>query len=122
VSETFAIRAEKDYAAEQKFLTDFIRYIEKGMGKVAARTLDPALPIPQRLDALDRGRELAGDMYKQVRVRPLEEAIAAQQAWLDRAEARLGTQDGEPKVGYNRIALDRRLLQDLLARWRATRN
>lgn len=118
---SYALRAEADYAAEQKFLNQRVLDIEKGLGVVAART-GAVQPIPQRLDALDRARELTLDMFKQVRVRPLEEAIAAQLAWLDQAEARLGQADGEPKVGYNRIALDRRLLSDLLGLWRAQKN
>ena len=117
----YELRPEKDYAAEQKFLNQRILDIEKGMGKVAARSLE-TMPIPQTLDALDRARELTGDMFKQVRVRPLEEAVAAQLAWLDEAESRLAQASGEPKVGYNRIALDRRLLTDLVELWRAGQN
>lgn len=118
---TYAIRAEQDYAAEQKFLNQRVLDIETGLGVVAART-SAAAPIPPRLEALSRARELTLDMYKQVRVRPMEEAILAQLAWLDEAESRMGKADGEPKVGYSRIALDRRLLTDLLELWRAQKN
>jgi hypothetical protein len=121
VTKDYIPRPEKEYAAEQKFLNQRILDIETGMGKVVAREAT-TMPIPQRLDALDRARELTGDMYKQVRVRPLEEAVAAQLAWLADAEARLDKADGEPKVAYNRIALDRRLLTDLVEQWRAQRN
>jgi hypothetical protein len=121
VTEAYGLREAADYAAEQKFLNQRILDIEKGMGRVAARVGD-TMPIPQNLDALDRARELTGDMFRQVRVRPLEAAIQAQLDWLDRAEERQGRSDGEPKVDYNRIALDRRLLGDLLAEWRAHRN
>lgn len=118
---TYTLRPEADYAAEQKFLTARIQEIEKGMGKVAARNPE-VLPIPQTMDALDRARELTADLFKQVRVRPLAEAIQAQLDWLDRAEANLAQANGEPKVALNRIALDRRLLTDLLTLWRARQN
>ena len=118
---TYALRPAADYAAEQRFLTRRIQEIEKGMGKVAARTPEGG-PIPQPMDALDRARELTADMFKQVRVRPLDEALQAQLDWLERAEANLAEANGEPKVALNRIALDRRLLTDLQALWRAQRN
>jgi hypothetical protein len=121
VTEAYPLRPAADYAAEQQFLNERVLEIEKGMGRVAAR--EPVtMPIPQRMDALDRARELTLDLFKQVRVRPLEDAVGSQLAWLDAAEARLALADGEPKVGYNRIALDRRLLSDLLELWRAQRN
>jgi hypothetical protein len=121
VTQTYSLRPAKDYGAEQQFLNQRILEIEKGMGKVAARN-QVQLPIAQNLDALDRARELTSDLFKQVRVRPLDEAILAQLAWLERSETKLGLDDGEPKVALNRIALDRRLLQDLLSQWRAQGN
>jgi hypothetical protein len=121
VTEMYTLRPEKDYAAEQDFLSRRIKEIEKGMGKVAARTPETGT-IGQPMDALDRARELTADMYKQVRVRPLDEALQAQLDWLGRAEANLAQADGEPKLALNRIALDRRLLTDLLTQWRAIRN
>ena len=121
MSKTYTPRPEADVLPEQRYLTERMAQIEKGMGKVAARLGTPT-PIEQSLDALDRARELVADMLKQIRLRPIEEAVRAQLDWLDRAEARLGVADGEPKIGHNRIALDRRLLTDVLEGWRARRN
>ena len=121
VTQSYTLRPAQEYIAEQQFLNQRILDIEKGMGKVAARS-SGQMPVAQNLDALDRARELTGDMFKQVRVRPLEEAIQAQLAWLDRAEASLGQDNGEPKIDLNRIALDRRLLQDIQTLWRAQGN
>lgn len=121
MTQTYTLRPSAEYAAEQQFLNKRILEIEKGMGRVAARN-EAQQPIPQQLDALDRARELTGDLFKQVRVRPLNEAIEAQLAWLDQAEAKLGQADGEPKLGMRSIALDRRLLQDIQALWRAQGN
>jgi len=117
----YALRPTAEFLAEQKHLEQRMAQIEKNMGKVAARA-PGAAPIAQPMDALDRARELVTDLAKQVRVRPLEEAVQRQLAWLDAAEARLGKQDGEPKVEYNRIDLDRRLLAEILQGWKARRN
>ena len=114
---TFERRSEESIAEEQAYLQKRSLEIEKMMGQVAARH-PAATPITQPLDALDRARELANDMYKQVRVRPLEDAIDAQLTWLDRVEAKQSADDGEPKVEYNKIPLDRRLLKELLEGWR----
>jgi len=116
----YALRPFNDYAAEQKYLTDRMQQVERGLGRVAARLGEPT-PITEPLDALDRARELVADLYKQVAVRPLETAVQAQLDWLDRADARLGLADGEPKHDLNRIALDRALLEDLREGWRALR-
>jgi hypothetical protein len=115
---SFERRPESEIGAEQSFLQQRALDIEKAMGRVAGRAAAPT-PISQPLDALDRARELTNDMYKQVRVRPLEEAITAQLAWLETAEARLTQSDGEPKVQLSKIALDRRLLQELRDNWQA---
>jgi hypothetical protein len=116
----YALRSHTDYLPEQRYLADRMQQVERGLGRVAARLGEPT-PITEPLDALDRARELVADMAKQVTVRPLEEAIAAQLAWLDRAEARLGQADGEPKHDLNRITLDRALLQSLREGWQALR-
>lgn len=113
----YAIRKQDDYDAEQRYLTERMAQVEKGMGRVAAKLGEPT-PITSQLDALDRGRELVADMYKQVTVRPLEDAIQAQLDWLARAEARQAQEGGEPKTDMNRIALDRVLLEELRAGWR----
>jgi hypothetical protein len=117
----YKLRPEAEYLPEQRYLARRLSEIEQGLGRVAARLGEPT-PITQPLDALDRARELAADLVKQVQVRPLEEAVAAQLAWLARAEARQQVQDGEPKAAFNRIALDQRILGDLLAGWQATKN
>lgn len=119
--QTYGLRPEVEYLPEQSYLARRMAEIEKGLGRVAAQLGEPT-PISQPLDALDRARELVADLVKLAQVRPLEQAIAVQLAWLERAEARQQMQDGEPKVAYNRIALDRRLLQDILSGWKATRN
>lgn len=116
----YALRPFNDYLPEQAYLSDRMQQVERGLGRVAARLGEPT-PITEPLDALDRARELVADMAKQVTVRPLEAAIQAQLAWLERAEARLGQADGEPKHDLNRIALDRVLLEDLREGWRALR-
>jgi hypothetical protein len=118
---TYPRRPDAEFLAEQKYLEGRMAQIEKNLGKVAARQAD-AVVINQPLDALDRARELVGALARQVRVRRLEDAVQAQIAWLDAAEARLAQSDGEPKVGFNRIELDRRLLDDIRAGWVARRN
>lgn len=120
--EDFALRSEQAFLPERAFLERRVLEIEKGMGKVAARGGDGSTRISQPLDALDRAREITGGLMRQVRVRALDEAIAAQLAWLDRAEARAALADGEPKVRLDRIALDRRILNDLAQAWKARRN
>jgi len=117
---TYTRREDADLEREQRFLQEAVLEIEKALGKVAARQ-DRPTPVTQPLDALDRAREITNDMYKQVRMRPLEEAVEAQLDWLSRAEAKARAGDGEPKIGYSKIALDRRLLTDLLERWRTSR-
>jgi hypothetical protein len=121
VTDEMTLRTDADLGAEQAFLQRRIDDIEAALGTVAA-VGGGATPLSQPLDALDRSREIASDMLRQVRVRGLEDAIAAQLDWLDRAEERLSRQDGEPKVAFNRIALDRRLLSDLRIAWQSERN
>lgn len=116
---SYTLRAQEDIVPEQVFLQRRVIEIEKAMGRVAAHG---AVPIAQPLDVLDRAREITNDMYRQVRVRPLSEAISGQLEWLDRAEERLQQDDGEPKVDFNRVVLDRRLLHDLERAWAAERN
>lgn len=113
-------RPTAESLAERKFLARRLAEVERGLGRVAA-VLGTPTPITQPLDVLDRARELTGDLVKQVQVIPLEEAITAHLAWLERAEARLAEDDGEPKVALDRIDLDRRLLGDLLVAWQAAR-
>jgi hypothetical protein len=115
------LRPYEAYAAEDSFLGDRIDQVEKAMGRLAARLGEPT-PITQPLDVVDRAREITADVRKQVRLRPLEDAVAAQLAWLDRAEQRAAAGGGEPVPDLNRIALDRRLLRDLLAAWHARGN
>lgn len=119
--ETYPLRREDDYLPEQNYLTGRVLEIEKALGKVAAGLGEPT-PITQPLDALDRARELAGDLAKEVRVRSLADAVRHRLDWLARAEARAGQAGGEPKTDLNRIALDRRLLQELEAGWKSRRN
>lgn len=117
----YPLRSESDALAEQKYLRERVIQIEKNLGKVAARSGQP-VALSQPMDALDRARELTNDMMKQVRVRPLEEAVASQKAWLDRAQANLEAENGEPKMDMNKIALDHRLLDEILAGWQSARN
>lgn len=118
MSTDYTLRAPSDYVHEQKYLTARMLEIEKGLGRVAAETGTPT-PITERLDTLDRARELVADMYKQVQIRSLEEAVAAQLTWLGGAETRQSRTDGEPTNVMTRIELDRVLLGDILAGWRA---
>jgi hypothetical protein len=113
-------RPAPESVAERQFLQRRLDEVERALGRAAADLGTPT-PITQGLDALDRARELVSDMSRQVQVRPLEEAIASHLAWLDRAEAQGSPGNGEPKVAFNRIALDRRLLADLLAGWQSAR-
>jgi hypothetical protein len=126
VIQDFQRRPEVDTRSERAFLERRIVDTEKAMGRLAAQLGSPT-PITQELDVLDRGRELASQLLRQVRVRPLEEAVAAQLAWLDRlaqvqqaggpaGEGREGA-DGAPKPAFERAALDKRLLSDLLKAW-----
>lgn len=114
----YAFRSREDYEAEQRYLTERMMQVEKGMGRVAAKLGEPT-PITSQLDTLDRSRELVADMYKQVTVRSLEDAIAAQLDWLDRAEARQAAEGGEPKTDMNRIPVDRAILEEIRDGWRA---
>ncbi len=118
MSADYALRDPSDYVHEQKYLTARMHEIEAGLGRVAAETGTPT-PITERLDTLDRARELVADMFKQVQVRPLETAIDAQLRWLDGAAARQARTDGEPTNVMTRIEVDRALLHDILAGWRA---
>jgi len=115
----YTLRDPSDYVHEQKYLTARMLEIETGLGRVAAETGTPT-PITERLDALDRARELVADMYKQVQIRPLEAAVAAQMTWLDGVDARQARTDGEPKNVMRSIEIDRVLLSDIVAGWRAT--
>ena len=117
----YHLRPEAESLPEQKYLRALVIQIEKNLGKVAARLGEP-VTLSQPLDALDRARELTNDMMKQVRVRPLEEAVASQKAWLDRAQANLDASNGEPKNDMNKIELDQRLLDEILAGWQVSRN
>jgi len=117
-TETHALRPEAEFLPEQEYLEGRLGQIEKGLGQLAARAGTPTR-ITQPLDALDRARELVAEMHKQVRARPLQEALESRLAWLDRVEARRQTEDNEPKPEINRIALDRRLLADVLKGWQA---
>lgn len=116
----YPLRSYTEYLPEQDYLNRRMQEVESGMGRVAARLGEPT-PITEPLDALDRARELVADLFKQVTVRPLEEAIDVQLQWLDRAEARAGQADGEPKNKLTRIPLDRALLETLREGWRKAR-
>lgn len=116
----YPLRPYTEYLPEQQYLTGRMNEVEKGMGKIAARLGEPT-PITESLDVLDRARELVADLYKQVTVRPLVEAVETQLRWLDRAEARLGQADGEPKNDLTRIPIDRVLLETIRQGWRTTR-
>jgi hypothetical protein len=116
----YAARDEEATRAEQRFLADRILHIEAGTGRVAAQLGAPA-PSAERLQALHRARELTAEMHRQVRVRSLEDAIVARLSWLDRVEARQAASDYDPATELNMVALDRRLLQDMLAGWRSGR-
>lgn len=116
----YPLRAHTEYLPEQEYLTGRMADVEKGMGKIAARLGEPT-PITEPLDVLDRARELVADMFKQVTVRPLEEAVDLQLQWLDRAEARLGAEDGEPKNDLTRIPIDRVLLETIREGWLGSR-
>jgi len=117
----YTLRPDADYLAEQAYLRKRVEQIEKGMGKLAGRAREPQV-ITQQMDALDRARELTGSLAKQVRVRPLAEAVRAQKEWLERARAHQGDLKGEPRMAFNRIELDLRLLDEILAGWQAPRN
>ncbi|MCC7020123.1 MAG: hypothetical protein IT332_10235 [Ardenticatenales bacterium] len=119
MSTDYALRDPSDYVHEQKYLTARMHEIEAGLGRVAAETGTPT-PITERLDTLDRARELVSDMYKQVQIRSLEAAVAAQMTWLDGVDARQSRTDGEPKNVMTRVVVDRALLNDILAGWRAS--
>ncbi len=116
MAETYNLRRPERYLPEQAYLTDRVLRIEQGMGRVAARLGQPT-PITSSLDALDRARELASHLNREVTVRPLSEAIQARLEWLDRAEARQAQADGEPKNDLKMLVLDRVLLDELLAGW-----
>lgn len=120
MSTPYTLRDPRDYVHEQKYLAGRMNEIEAGLGRVAAETGTPT-PITERLDTLDRARELVADMYKQVQVRPLEDAIAAQLTWLDGAADRQARTDGEPTNVMTRIAVDRALLNDIVAGWRTAK-
>ena len=112
----YSNRPESEAEPEQEYLQMRIMEIEKDLGQLAAR--GRAAPISQPLDALDRARELATQMHKQVRVRPLDDAIRSRLAWLDRVAQRQAADDDEPRTALDQVDLDRRILEDLLAGWR----
>jgi hypothetical protein len=114
----YTSRSEADSAAERAFLEKQLLVIEKGLGRVAAESAS-ATPLTQRLDALDRAREITTDLLMQVHVRPLDDAIAARLDWLERVEARQADDSSMPKTKLDIVALDRRLLEDLRDLWRA---
>lgn len=116
----FSTRSGADSAAERDYLEKRLKDIEAGMGRVSAESRTPG-PITQRMDALDRARELTNDMLKQIYVRSLDEALDAQLDWLGRVEARQHEESGEPKTSFDKIALDRRLLTELRDGWHAER-
>jgi len=117
----FTFRPEADYLPEQVYLRERVVQVETGMGKIAGRQREPAV-LTQAMDVLDRARELTNDLYKQVRVRPMAEAVQRQKDWLLRARERQADPKGEPVMHFNRIDLDLRLLDEILAGWQARRN
>jgi len=120
MAEEYLLRRPDRYLSEQAYLQQRFLEVEKNLGRVAARLGQPT-PITSPLDALDRAREITSDLSREVTVRALDEAIEARLEWLDRAEARQGAQDGEPKNDLNRIALDRVLLLELKSGWSSDR-
>ncbi len=116
-SNAYEPRSASQIAAEERYLRHRLEQIEKGLGTVAARLAAPA-PAGPSLLALDRARQLAGELLAQIRVRTLEEAITARLEWLDRAAARR-KESAEPLPRLDLTDLDRRLLTDLLAAWRS---
>ena len=119
----YQVRPESEFLKEQTYLRERVEQVEKGLGKIAGQH-PGATPLTQPLDTLDRARELAGQLIKQARVRPLEEAITAQIEWLQRARANqeASKTNGEPKMELRSIDLDLRILSEILAGWRARRN
>ena len=117
----YSMRPDADFLPEQAYLRKRVEQIEKGMGKLAGRAREPQV-ITQQMDALERARELANALPKQGRVRPRAEAVRAQTEWLERARAHQADPKGEPRMDFNRIELDLRLLDELLAGWQAPRN
>lgn len=115
----FTMRPESETTAEREFLRRRLEAVERDMGRLAARFGAPTPATPQ-MDVLDRARDLLSDLLRQVRVRPLDEALTARLEWLDRAQARRDREDDpEPKPVLDRIALDRRVLSDLRHSWDA---
>lgn len=117
----YPVRPDADFLPEQAYLRKRVEQIEKGMGRLAGRAREPQI-ITQPMDALDRARELANALQKQVRVRPLADCVRSQKAWLERARDHQADTKGEPRMAFNRIELDLRLLDELLAGWQAGRN
>ncbi len=103
-------------AEEERYLKRRLEEIEAGMGAVAARLEAPTPAVPQ-VQALDRARQLTAELLRQIRVRTLDEAIAARLDWLERAAVRRTQEVTEPLPELGLIDLDRRLLTDLLAAW-----
>jgi hypothetical protein len=114
------LRPLEDYGPEQKFLQSRMGEIERDMGKVAAKE-GRAIPLTQPMDALDRARELVAELEKQVLIRPLDEAIATRLDWLDRVEARRSENGDDTMPLLNKVALDRRILGDVLSDWESRR-
>jgi hypothetical protein len=114
------LRPAQDYGPEQKFLQARMGEIERDMGKVAAKA-GRAISLTQPMDALDRARELVAELEKQVLIRPLDEAIATRMQWLDRVEARRNENGDDAMPQLNKVALDRRILGDILSDWESRR-
>lgn len=113
----YALRSENETASERRFLERRIANVERDMGRLAARLGTPTPQAPE-LEVLDRARALFSDLHKQVRVRPLEDALGSRLDWLSRAAARRADgPDADPKPELGLIALDQRLLSDLLEQW-----
>jgi hypothetical protein len=111
-------RPEGDTLAERRFLGERLVSVEKDMGRLAARLGAPT-PGVQEMDALDRARELLADLRAEVSVRPLDEAMSAHLAWLDRAQADRSGAEESSLPALDMIDLDRRILTDLQRSWRA---
>lgn len=119
MTQAFTPRPEQETLAERAFLERRLALVEADMGRLAARSGAPT-PDSPALQALGRGRALLSDLLREIRVRTLQDALAARLTWLERAQARrVDDHDPEPKPALELIALDRRLLQDLETAWRS---
>lgn len=113
-------RPDDVFARERRYLQQRLEQIERGLGALAARHGTPT-PSTQQLEALERGRQLAAELLRQIRVRSLEEAIQSRLDWLERAAARRAQPSDEALPELQLLDLDRRLLAELLAGWRNVR-